>query len=395
MKKKFIAALMLGFAVTSASGPALAGGGDAVAGALVGGTLGFMLGNATAHPHPVRRPPPPPRYYQTPEAVRYNMDIQHRLNYLGYNAGYVDGVLGRRSRTAISDFQYEAGFPVTGRLTNHQFDVLFSPEFEQAHFDTVEASRQQSSAPVEDNSAVSSSSSQASASDDAAIIEEAIPTSGTSVDAKSQKPLKPLTGANTKLSFAKGEPNFSGISLGVNYDDAARILAENGFGNCAGAGEIVTCSSEQNGVKKSFTIGRSLREEGQPIYLLDSDTELMVDVEKSVIEKKLAEAYPELIAAPNRIISDNANCALKMARITDVETFLERIEEARNNPDAEPSDWLKGAVDTCDVFYKADVAEIDGGFDIRVVMFKSASLQQDFATFEERKLNKVDNALKF
>ena len=141
MKKKFIAALMLGFAVTSASGPALAGGGDAVAGALVGGTLGFMLGNATAHPHPVRRPPPPPRYYQTPEAVRYNMDIQHRLNYLGYNAGHVDGVLGRRSRTAISDFQYEAGFPVTGRLTNHQFDVLFSPEFEQAHFDTVEASR--------------------------------------------------------------------------------------------------------------------------------------------------------------------------------------------------------------------------------------------------------------
>ena len=36
MKKTLIAALMLGFSITSVSGPALAGGGDAVAGAIIG-----------------------------------------------------------------------------------------------------------------------------------------------------------------------------------------------------------------------------------------------------------------------------------------------------------------------------------------------------------------------
>ena len=107
--------------------------GDAVAGAIIGGTLGLMLGGA-ANSHPVRRPPPPPRYYQTPEEIRYNASIQSRLNYLGYNAGPVDGVMGRQSRTAISDFQFEAGFRVTGRLTNEQVDVLFSADFERAHF---------------------------------------------------------------------------------------------------------------------------------------------------------------------------------------------------------------------------------------------------------------------
>ena len=77
--------------------------------------------------------------------------------------------------------------------------------------------------------------------------------------------------------------------------------------------------SKQNGVERRFKIGRSMGQEGQPIYMMASDTELMVDVEKRVIEQKLGENYPELMAAPNRVISDNANCALKMARIGDVE----------------------------------------------------------------------------
>ena len=115
MRKKFIAALMLGFSVTSVSAPAMAGGGDAVAGAIIGGTLGLMLGGAAANSKPAR--PAAPRHYRSHEEVRYYASIQSRLNYLGYNAGAVDGVMGRRSRAAVSDFQYEAGFPITGRLT--------------------------------------------------------------------------------------------------------------------------------------------------------------------------------------------------------------------------------------------------------------------------------------
>ncbi|WP_119309468.1 peptidoglycan-binding domain-containing protein [Cohaesibacter haloalkalitolerans] len=397
MNKKLIAALMLGFSYVSVASPAMAGGGDAVAGAIIGGTLGLMLGGAAAHSHPVRRPPPPPRYYQTPEETRYNMDIQTRLNYLGYNAGGADGVMGRRSRAAISDFQYEAGFPVTGRLTNEQVSVLFSPEFEQAHFNPVSPNAPLSNPPAANNTVApvdqGSDNAASAPADTMADAPEVV--SNDPAPSSTSTPIKPLTGANTTLSFSKGAPAFFGITLGQSYDHARTILTENGYANCTGTGEIVTCTSDQEGVSKRFKLARSMDLDGQPIYMMDSDTKLMVDVEKSVIEGKLAESYPELTAAPNRVISDNANCALKMAKMPDVENFLDRLEIARDNPDQEPSDWLRGMIDTCDIFYKANVAEISGGYDVRVVMFKGTYVQQDFANLEEKKLNKVKNALTF
>ena len=395
MRKKFIAALMIGFSVTSVSAPAMAGGGDAVAGAIIGGTLGLMLGGAAANSKPVRRAAP--RRYRSPEEVRYYSSIQSRLNYLGYDAGPVDGVMGRRSRAAVSDFQYEAGFPVTGRITDEQVGVLFSPEFEQARFNPTSPDAPLPVEPEEETGAVSSASQP---SDDLPIIESepdgdmAAETSDANAVA-GRSPLKPLTGANTKLTFSKGDPAFFGISLGHSYDYAKQKLAENGFNECTGDGEIVTCNLEQSGVQRRFKIGRSMGQEGQPIYMMASDTELMVDVEKRVIEQKLGETYPELMAAPNRVISDNANCALKMARISDVEDFIDRLEYARLTPDQEPTDALKVTVDMCDVFYKADVAEMTGGYDVRVVMFNGTYLKKDFDMLAEKELDKVDKALTF
>ena len=52
--------------------------------------------------------------------------VQAALNLLNYEAGPVDGVFGRRTRAAVSRFQADHGFPVTGRLDRAQMQTLFA-----------------------------------------------------------------------------------------------------------------------------------------------------------------------------------------------------------------------------------------------------------------------------
>jgi hypothetical protein len=46
------------------------------------------------------------------------------LNYFGFNAGSVDGQLGRQSRSAISRYQAYMGYPATGQLSPFEYDLL-------------------------------------------------------------------------------------------------------------------------------------------------------------------------------------------------------------------------------------------------------------------------------
>ena len=51
-------------------------------------------------------------------------EIQTSLNYFGFPAGSADGVLGRRSRAAISNYQAHMGYPATGQLTDYEKNFL-------------------------------------------------------------------------------------------------------------------------------------------------------------------------------------------------------------------------------------------------------------------------------
>lgn len=62
-----------------------------------------------------------------------NREIQTSLNYFGFNAGGADGVLGKRSRTAISQYQAFLGYPVTGQLTEYERTFLVS-SYNRAQF---------------------------------------------------------------------------------------------------------------------------------------------------------------------------------------------------------------------------------------------------------------------
>jgi peptidoglycan hydrolase-like protein with peptidoglycan-binding domain len=53
----------------------------------------------------------------------YTVTVQQELARRGYHVGAADGVLGRRTRAAIRDYQRDHGLPVTGEvsleLVNH------------------------------------------------------------------------------------------------------------------------------------------------------------------------------------------------------------------------------------------------------------------------------------
>lgn len=60
----------------------------------------------------------------TSAAREQNREVQTALNYFAFPVGTPDGVLGRKSRAGISDYQAFMGYPVTGELTPGQREVL-------------------------------------------------------------------------------------------------------------------------------------------------------------------------------------------------------------------------------------------------------------------------------
>ena len=55
-----------------------------------------------------------------------NRETQASLNYFGFPAGTPDGVMGRKSRSAIMQYQAHMGFTATGQLTPYERDFLVS-----------------------------------------------------------------------------------------------------------------------------------------------------------------------------------------------------------------------------------------------------------------------------
>ncbi|MDF1726360.1 MAG: peptidoglycan-binding domain-containing protein [Sulfitobacter sp.] len=98
--------------------------GDFIAGAIIGGIVG-----ANAKKRSVNRSPS--RTYKKSSrssipSTQEGKNIQASLNYFGFDAGSVDGQLGRKSRTAISQYQAYLGYPVTGQLSAFEQNLLVS-----------------------------------------------------------------------------------------------------------------------------------------------------------------------------------------------------------------------------------------------------------------------------
>lgn len=113
--------------------PAVADSRDFAAG-LVGGIIGSAIVNQSRQqPRATTRTAPRTTTVRrsTSSGIsssqrQQNREVQTALNYFGFDAGGADGVLGRRSRSAISSMEVFLSLPANGQLTSFERDILLS-----------------------------------------------------------------------------------------------------------------------------------------------------------------------------------------------------------------------------------------------------------------------------
>lgn len=102
-----------------------ADGRDFAAGIVAGVVGSAIVRNAGKQKRVVRKKTYKKRAPAVPAYIRQERrDIQTSLNYFGFPAGTADGVLGRKSRAAISAYQAHLGYPATGQLTDYEKNFL-------------------------------------------------------------------------------------------------------------------------------------------------------------------------------------------------------------------------------------------------------------------------------
>ncbi|WP_394196473.1 peptidoglycan-binding domain-containing protein [Litoreibacter albidus] len=106
---------------------ASADSGDFAAGIVAGVVGSAIVRNAGKQKRVVRKKTyakKKPRASVPSHVRQERRDIQTSLNYFGFPAGTPDGVLGRNSRNAISNYQAHMGYAATGQLTDYEKNFL-------------------------------------------------------------------------------------------------------------------------------------------------------------------------------------------------------------------------------------------------------------------------------
>ena len=120
---KFITGAVLGASLAIVPAEQVkADAGDFIAGAIIGGIVGANAKKQRSSSRKTYKK----TYRSTIPSTSEGRSIQASLNYFGFNAGSVDGQLGRRSRDAISRYQAYLGYPVTGQLSAFEQNLLIS-----------------------------------------------------------------------------------------------------------------------------------------------------------------------------------------------------------------------------------------------------------------------------
>lgn len=122
---------------------------DFIAGAVLGGVAGAIINKEVrknkerqaarqravtprtyaAQPRAYVAPKKKKAYRPSIPATPEGREIQSSLNYFGFDAGPVDGQVGRKTRDAISDYQRYMGYEGTGTLTSFQRHLLTTAYF--------------------------------------------------------------------------------------------------------------------------------------------------------------------------------------------------------------------------------------------------------------------------
>ncbi len=114
---------------------------DFIVGAIIGGVVGSQIQKQQQKKRQVTtryraapkatakrtvRATPKKSYRPSIPATTEGRQIQSSLNYFGFDAGAVDGRVGNRTRSAISQYQAYMGYPATGMLNAFEQELLVS-----------------------------------------------------------------------------------------------------------------------------------------------------------------------------------------------------------------------------------------------------------------------------
>lgn len=113
--------IALSFAATAPQ-TARADAGEILGGAVVGGVIGYAIGRDQQK----KKARTTTRAYRPGiPSTTQGAQTQTALNYFGYNAGRVDGQVGRGTRSAIERYQASMGYPINGYdFQPYQYDFL-------------------------------------------------------------------------------------------------------------------------------------------------------------------------------------------------------------------------------------------------------------------------------
>lgn len=121
-----VAAASLALIPVATPEPAHAGG-EGVAAGIIGFAAGAIIGSQMNRPRERRVYRAAPQRPRRSAAEReYWMNVQASLNRLGFDAGPVDGAPGRKTRSAVTQFQMSINAVPNGKLTSEQASVLFA-----------------------------------------------------------------------------------------------------------------------------------------------------------------------------------------------------------------------------------------------------------------------------
>ncbi|WP_298839959.1 peptidoglycan-binding domain-containing protein [uncultured Roseobacter sp.] len=115
------AALAAAMMLTTSTAMADSNLGAFAVGAAVGAIVNQQVNNNKKKQQTVQR-----QNYSNSYQRQQNREVQSSLNAFGFPVGVVDGSLGRRSRTAIANYQAYMGYPATGYLEEYQRIALVS-----------------------------------------------------------------------------------------------------------------------------------------------------------------------------------------------------------------------------------------------------------------------------
>lgn len=374
-----LTALALSGALLVSATPVRAGNADFIAGAVVG-IMGRVVVDAvvesnrgTPQPHSVPQHNAPnvvvnPQPSQAEldrraaeQALREkNRNIQTWLNSLGFDAGPVDGLVGTRTRSAMSDFQASIGHAPTGSLTDDETSMLYN---------IVNGNSTNPGAPPTPVPAAPIVASTDPVSPEPERPDSGLPQPSDISDliAPSDMTAQSMTFEGTELVSA----NIRRISvLGLTpLADASTIeqsIAGNEYDQCTRGASSLVCTKDTNFMLDTLMVGFVHNQDVEQIHTVTREMQFKNPIARTEMLDYFATPYPQLVAADNQTLStsDDCNTVAQPLRVNGFEPLKSWSESGT------PASPAIGAMaDQCEFYYTLSMADTDQIESLDITLF--------------------------